>query len=110
VAVYAIWISYIYRFMGRRDIVELNLQKYETSKNRIPRTLLHLIFYAGKYLVLFPIFAFAWFTILFVLFIFLAKTRSLDSRPLVSMAGSTAMRIIAFLISTCPGTFRKSWP
>ena len=103
VAVYAIWISYIYRFMGRRDIVELNLHKYETSKNRIPRTLLHLIFYAGKYLVLFPIVAFAWFTILFVLFIFLAKTHSLDPRLLVSMAGSTAMRFIAFLLVPVSG-------
>jgi len=44
VAIHAIFVSNIYRFMGRRDIFELNLEKYETSKNRSLRTLLHLIF------------------------------------------------------------------
>ncbi|MDA1220096.1 MAG: hypothetical protein O2909_11745, partial [Chloroflexi bacterium] len=64
VAIYAIFVFNFYRFMGRRDIFELNLEKYEQSKNRSLRILLHLIFYAGKYLVLFPIVAFAWFIIL----------------------------------------------
>ena len=38
VAVYAIFVFNIYRFMGRRDIFDLNLKKYETSKNRSLRT------------------------------------------------------------------------
>ena len=95
VAVYAIFVFNIYRFIGRRDIFDLNLKKYETSKNRSLSTLLYPIFYEGKYLVLFT---------------FLAKSRSLGPRLLVSMVVLAAIEVIAFLIRTSPGTFRKCCP
>lgn len=96
VAIYAIFIFNFYRFLGRRDIFELNLEKYEQSKNRSLRILLHLIFYVGKYLVLFPVVAFAWFIILTVLLTFLAKNRSVDSILLVAMSVLAAIRVTAY--------------
>ena len=50
----------------------------------------------GKYLVLFPIVAFAWFIILTVLLTFLAKTRSLDLILLVSMSVLAAIGVTAY--------------
>ena len=110
VAVYASFVFNFYRFMGRRDIFELNLEKYETSKNRSLTILLHLIFYVGKYLVLFPIFAFAWFIILTVLLTFLAKTRSLDSILLVSMSVLAAIRVTAHYNVDLSRDFSKMMP
>jgi hypothetical protein len=96
VSVYAIFVFNFYRFLGRRDIFELDLDKYKQSKIRSLRILLHLIFYVGKYLVLFPIVAFAWFVILTVLLIFLAKNRSVDSILLVAMSVLAAIRVTAY--------------
>lgn len=96
VSVYAIFIFNFYRFLGRRDIFELDLDKYQQSKIRSLRILLHLVFYVGKYLVLFPIVAFAWFMILTVLLIFLAKNRSVDSILLVAMSVLAAIRVTAY--------------
>ena len=96
VAIYSIFIFNFYRFLGRRDIFEMNLEKYQQSRVRSLQILLHLIFYVGKYLVLFPIVAFAWFVILTVLLTFLAKNRSVDSILLVSMSVLAAIRITAY--------------
>jgi hypothetical protein len=96
VAVYAISVSNSYRFMGRRDIFYLNLEKYETSKNRSPRILPHLIFYVGKYPVLSPIVAFVWLIIVIALLTFLAKTSSLDSILLVSMSMLATVWVTAY--------------
>lgn len=96
VAVYAIFIFNFYRFMGRKDIFQLDLEKFEQSRFRSMRVLLHMIFYVGKYLILFPIVAFAWFVILTVLLTFLAKNRSLDSILLVSMSVLSAIRVTAY--------------
>jgi hypothetical protein len=46
--------------------------------------------------VLFPIVAFAWFVILTVLLIFLAKNRSVDSILLVAMSVLAAIRVTAY--------------
>jgi len=96
VAVYAIFIFNFYRFLGRRDIFELSLGKYENSKIKSLRILIHLLLYVGKYLVLFPIVAFAWFIILTVLLTFLAKNRAADSILLIAMAVLSAIRVTAY--------------
>jgi hypothetical protein len=96
VAVYSIFVFNFYRFLARRDIFELSLERYEHSKIRVLRIMLQLLFYVFKYLVLFPIVAFAWFIILTVLLTFLAKNRSLDSILLVAMAVLSAIRVTAY--------------
>lgn len=95
-AIYAIFIFNFYRFMGRKDIFQLNVEKFEQSKYRSLRILLHLVFYIGKYLIMFPIVAFAWFIILTILLTFLAKNRSVDSILLVAMAVLSAIRVTAY--------------
>ena len=50
----------------------------------------------GKYLVLFPFVAFAWFIVLTVLLTFLAKNRAVDDILLVSMAVLSAIRVTAY--------------
>jgi len=96
VSVYSIFVFNFYRFLARRDIFELNLEKYQQSRIRSLRILLHLVFYLGKYLVLFPIVAFAWFVVLTVLLSFLAKNRSVDSILLVAMSVLAGIRITAY--------------
>jgi Na+/H+ antiporter NhaD/arsenite permease-like protein len=71
---YAVFIFKFYRFLGRRDIFALDLSKYERSESHSVSILLRVVFYFGKYLVLFPVVAFFWFAVLTILLSFLAKT------------------------------------
>jgi len=95
-AIYAVFIFNFYRFLGRKNIFELNLDKYEQSKFQFLRVMLHLIFYVIKYLVVFPFVAFAWFVILTVLLAFLAKDQPIDRILLVSIAVLSAIRITSY--------------
>ena len=63
-AIYAIFIFNFYRFLGRKDLFELNLERYEQSKMPALRMTIHFFSYVGKYLIFFPFVAFAWFVIL----------------------------------------------
>ena len=95
-AIYAIFIFNFYRFLGRKNIFELDVAKYEQSKHRSFRILMGVIFYVAKYLVLFPIVAFAWFIILTVLLSFLAKRQPIDTILLIAMAVLSAIRVTAY--------------
>ena len=95
-AIYAIFIFNFYRFVGRRDLVELKLERYEQSKMRALRMTFHFFSYVGKYLILFPLVAFAWFVILTTLLSFLAKQQSIDGILMVAMAVLSAIRITSY--------------
>ena len=82
--------------MGRKDLFELNLERYEQSRMRALRMTLHFFSYVGKYLILFPVVAFAWFVILATLLAFLAKQQSIESILLVAMAVLSAIRITSY--------------
>ena len=95
-ALYAIFIFNFYRFLGRKDMFELNLKRYEQSKMRALRMTFHFFSYVGKYLVLFPVVAFAWFVILTMLLAFLARQQSIESILLVAMTVLSSIRITSY--------------
>jgi hypothetical protein len=96
IAFYAVFIFNFYRFLARKDIFELDFTKYAQARFQFIRTFLHLTFYVGKYLILFPFVAFAWFALLTVLLAFLAKTQAIESILLVAMAVLSSIRITAY--------------
>ena len=52
-AVYSVFIFKFYRFLARKDIFTLDLSRYAKSRLRFIRSVLHMVFYVLKYLVLF---------------------------------------------------------
>ena len=68
VVIYSMFIFKFYRFLGKMDIFELNLKKYNTSKNAGMKKFMSIIFYMLEYIILFPLFVFFWFLIIPILF------------------------------------------
>ncbi|MDA1220204.1 MAG: hypothetical protein O2909_12325 [Chloroflexi bacterium] len=95
-AFYAIFIFRFYRFLSRRDIFRLDFSKYEKARLKFIRSVLHLVFYVLKYLILFPFVAFFWFAVLTVLLLFLAKNQTVETILLVSIAVVSAVRVTAY--------------
>ncbi len=95
-AVYALFVFKYYRFIASRDMFALDLSKYETSRFRWMRTLLHIVMYVAKYLILFPFFAFFWFTILTLILAFLSKDRSFSDVLLMALVTIGSIRVTAY--------------
>lgn len=95
-AVYAVFIFKFYRFVASRDMFELDFSKFEASRFKFVRTLLHLVFYVLRYLILFPFFAFFWFAVLTIILAFLAKEQAFADVLLVALATVGTIRITSY--------------
>ena len=95
-AVYALFVFKFYRFVASRDMFELNLSKYEQSRHRWVRAFLHFILYTGKYLILFPVFAFFWLAVLTSILALLTKGQSFSEILLMALATVSVIRVTAY--------------
>ncbi len=96
IAIYAIVVFNLYRYMSRKNIFNLELSRFEESKHPALSKLLHLFFYVAKYLLLFPLVAFAWFGVLVVMVAFLSKTREVQDLLLIAMAVLSSIRVTSY--------------
>ena len=110
VAIYAILIFNLYRFMSRRDIFNVDFSKYEESKYPALRKTFHLISYFLKYLLIFPLFAFLWFGILLVMVAFLSKAKEVEDLLMIAMAVLTAVRVTSYYTEDLSRDIAKMLP
>ncbi len=110
VAIYAVLIFNLYRFMSRRNIFNVDFSKFEESKYPALRKTLHLISYVLKYLLIFPLFAFFWFGVLVVMVAFLSKTKEVEDLLLIAMAVLTAVRVTSYYTEDLSRDIAKMLP
>ena len=110
VAIYAIMIFNLYRFMSRRNIFNVDFSKFEESKYPALRKTLHLISYILKYLLIFPLFAFFWFGVLVVMVAFLSKTKEVEDLLLIAMAVLTSVRVTSYYTEDLSRDIAKMLP
>lgn len=110
VAIYAVLIFNLYRFMSRRDIFNLDFSKHEESSRPFFRKSIHLFFYVCKYLLIFPLFAFFWFGVLVVMVAFLSKTKEVEDLLLIAMAVLTAVRVTSYYTEDLSRDIAKMLP
>ena len=95
-ALYAVFVFKYYRFVAARDMFAVDLSKYAASRFRWIRIFLHIVMYVAKYLVLFPFFAFFWFSVLTLILTFLSKDRSFPDVLLMALVTISAIRVTAY--------------
>ena len=110
VAIYAILIFNLYRFMSRKNIFALDFSRFEKRSHPVFRKILHLIFYIAKYLLIFPLFAFFWFGVLVVMVAFLSKTSEVEDLLLIAMAVLTAVRVTSYYTEDLSRDIAKMLP
>ena len=94
--IYAIFVFKYYRFVASKDMFGLDLSRFEERSFRWARSILHVILYAVKYLMVFPVFAFFWFAVITLILAFLAKDQSFSETLLVALATVSAIRVTAY--------------
>ena len=95
-SLYAVFVFKYYRFVASKDMFALDLSRFEEQSLRWARSTLHVILYVFKYLIVFPVFAFFWFSVLTLILAFLAKDQSFAETLLVALATVGAIRVTAY--------------
>ncbi len=96
IVVYSMFIFHFYRFLSRKDVFKLHLDKFNTSGHPLIHNLVALFLYIFEYVIFFPLFVFFWFAILTSLLIFLSKSQNLDSILMISIAIVASIRVTAY--------------
>ncbi|MFT4304135.1 MAG: hypothetical protein ACMXYG_06215 [Candidatus Woesearchaeota archaeon] len=96
VVMYAVFIFHFYRFLGKKDIIKLDLEQYNNSSFAWIRKLVRMFFYIIKYIIMVPVFIFFWFGVLTLLLSFLSKHSDVSQILLVAMAMISAIRITSY--------------
>jgi len=56
IVLYSIFVFYFYRFLARKNIIELNLNQYNQYGNEVVMKIFAVIFYIIEYIILLPVF------------------------------------------------------
>jgi hypothetical protein len=95
---YVVFIWFFYTKLAKRDLFELDLEKYDLPevKWRRIKKLGSTFSYILKYGILFPIYVIFWFTVLSLLMFLLSEDMAVRSIALVSMSLVSTVRIASY--------------
>lgn len=96
IALYAFLIFKFYKFIARRDIFPLDLERYNTSKRPALHKTLEVLIYILEHLIVFPAFTFFWFLFFALLLTCVSNKNTPEGILLISMAIVGAVRVIAY--------------
>ena len=110
ISLYSLFIFKFYRFLARKDIFHLNLQKYSDNFFGFVGKLFGIVFYIVEYLIVFPLFAFFWFAVVAVILIIMAENLDVASLLLISMALVASIRVTAYYNEDLSKDLAKMFP
>lgn len=96
ITVYGVFVFNFYRFLARKDIFTLDLQKHNQARRPALRKTISVIFYIFKCLMLYPVFVFFWFFVMGVLLYLLSRNQSMEVVMLVAMGVVGAIRVCSY--------------
>ena len=96
VLLYVVFIWRFYKFLAKRDLLELNLAQYNSSEHPVETKVFALILFVIEYIIILPIVVFFWFFVMAVLLLILAKAHTISNIILVSAIFIGAVRIMAY--------------
>ncbi len=108
--IYAIFIWGYYKFLSKREILSLNLRKYNYSKHPMMEKVIAIILYSLEYLVILPFLVIFWFAILSLFLLVLSEYSDTQQILLISTAIIASTRITAYVNETLSEDIAKILP
>jgi hypothetical protein len=97
IAIYSLFVYYFHLFLARKNLLELNLNNYNSYEHPSVARFFAGLFYILEYLILLPIFTFFWFGIFSILVLTLSEGLEISTVLLVSAAFVASVRITSYL-------------
>jgi len=110
ISLYSLFIFRFYRFLARKDIFHLNLQKYSDNFFGFVGKFFSVLFYIIEYLIIFPLFAFFWFAVVAMILIILAEKLDIATLLMISMALVASIRVTAYYNEDLSKDLAKMFP
>jgi hypothetical protein len=96
IALYSIFIWFFYRFLAKRDVLKINLERYNQYQHAGVLKFFSILFYILKFMIIAPIVIFFWFAILTIFMIVLAKELEVGTVVMICAALISAIRITSY--------------
>lgn len=110
IALYSIFVFEFYRFLARKNILKLNLSKYNTSTQPFLKKFFATLFFLIEYIIILPIFVFFWFTVLSLILLLLSKDQPIQQILLISAAVVGAIRVTSYFKEDLSRDLAKIFP
>jgi len=110
IAIYSIFIWRFYKFLARRNILNLNLSQYNRTEHPFWNKLLASGFFLLEYIIILPILVFFWFSILAIFLLLLSKSQSVSQILIISAAIVAATRMTAYYSTDLSKDLAKMFP
>lgn len=97
VVLFSVFIWKVHEFIATKNIIELNLNKYNKSEHPVYEKLLAGVFYFVEYIIISPFLVFLWFSIFtFFLIILSEGTISVDKILVISAVIISSIRVTSY--------------
>lgn len=96
IVAYAVLVWNFYRWIARKDLIQLNLNKYNTSEHSVITKLVGGIFYFLEYIIILPLIVFIWFAIFTIFLVLLTENLEIHTLLVISVTVVTAIRMTAY--------------
>jgi len=110
IVIYSVFVFYFYRFLAKKNIIELNLNQYNQYANPAVVKFFAVIFYLIEYVIVFPVLTFFWFAVLSILILLLSKGIDISTILLISAALVASVRITAYVSEDLSKDLAKMLP
>ena len=110
VVVYIIFVFKFYIFIARRDILQLNLKRYNRSDHPFLTKLVATFFYITEFIILLPLMVFIWFSVFAFFLLMLTEGQTTASILIISAIIVSAIRIAAYYNSDLAKEVAKVLP
>ncbi len=110
ISIYAIFTWHFYRNISKKDLISLNLKRYNHTThpavNKLFASLLNIL----EYVIILPFLIFFWFAILALIILILASEQSADQIIIVAAAVVAAVRILSYYSEDLAKDLAKMFP
>ncbi len=97
ITIYAVLVWKFYRFIGRKNVINLNLNKYNTSEHPFFTKLLAGVLYFLEYIIVLPFLIFLWFAAFASFLILLSDSLEIQTILFLSVTIIAAIRMTSYI-------------
>lgn len=97
IVIYSIFVFYFYKFLAKKNIINLNLSKYNRSDTAGFTKIAAVGFYILEYIVILPIVTLFWFSFLSIFILVIAESLDAPTALLIAAALVAAVRVTSYV-------------
>ncbi|MEM3405976.1 MAG: hypothetical protein QW117_03340 [Candidatus Pacearchaeota archaeon] len=110
ITLYSILIFKFYKLIAKRDIIKLNLDKYNNSSHPFLIKFFSFIIYVIGYIIIIPIIVFIWFCALSFFLLILSKNQTINQILIISVSLIGAIRATSYFNESLSEDLSKFFP